>query len=131
MGTTEWWSVPGEPRKRLRVATAGHTVSRWFERFVLGGSRVGRPDGASPDLEQERTMARRGVKQRLIRAAMALVVGGSVFQLGSCDPAVRATLLTGLEQTTGTLLNTVNSAFFISLQDDEDTGGDTGALTTT
>jgi len=54
-----------------------------------------------------------------------------MFQLGSCDPAVRATLLTGLEQTTGTLLNTVNSAFFISLQDDDDADTGTGSLTTT
>lgn len=75
-------------------------------------------------------MADRTVKRRLVRLAMSLVVGGSVFQLGSCDPAVRATLLTGLEQTTGTLLNTVNSAFFISLQDDEEET-DTTTLTTT
>ena len=75
-------------------------------------------------------MADRTVKRRLVRLAMSLVVGGSVFQLGSCDPAVRATLLTGLEQTTGTLLNTVNSAFFISLQEDEEET-DTSALTTT
>jgi hypothetical protein len=71
-------------------------------------------------LDEESTMADRTLKGRLVRLAMSLVVGGSLFQLGSCDPAVRATLLTGLEQTTGTLLNTVNSAFFISLQDDED-----------
>jgi hypothetical protein len=75
-------------------------------------------------------MANRTLKRRLVRLAMSLVVGGSIFQLGSCDPAVRATLLTGLEQTTGTLLNTVNSAFFISLQDDEEDDG-TSTLTTT
>jgi len=75
-------------------------------------------------------MVKRGFKERCIRAAMALAVGGSLFQLGSCDPSVRATILTGLEQTTGTLLNTVNSAFFISLQDDEDEAGGT-TLTTT
>ena len=75
-------------------------------------------------------MADRTLKRRLVRLAMSLVVGGSIFQLGSCDPSVRATLLTGLEQTTGTLLNTVNSAFFISLQDDEESA-DTTALTTT
>lgn len=75
-------------------------------------------------------MTDRTLKRRLVRLAMSLVVGGSIFQLGSCDPAVRATLLTGLEQTTGTLLNTVNSAFFISLQDDEE-DADTTALTTT
>ena len=60
------------------------------------------------------------LKRRLITMAMSLVVGGSLFQLGSCDPSVRNVLLTGMEQTTGTLLNTVNSAFFISLQDDEE-----------
>ena len=75
-------------------------------------------------------MADRTLKRRLVRLAMSLVVGGSNFQIGSCDPAVRATLLTGLEQTTGTLLNTVNSAFFVSLQDDEDEA-DTTSLTTT
>jgi hypothetical protein len=80
--------------------------------------------------EQERIMAKRGFKRRLIRMAMSLAVGGSMFQLGSCDPAVRATILTGLEQTTATLLSTVNSAFFISLQDDDDDAG-TDALTTT
>jgi len=74
-------------------------------------------------------MANRTLKRRLVRLAMSLVVGGSVFQLGSCDPAVRATVLAGLEQTTGTLLNTVNSAFFISLQDDEE--GANTSLTTT
>ncbi|MFQ5489995.1 MAG: hypothetical protein ACE5GE_04670 [Phycisphaerae bacterium] len=70
------------------------------------------------------------VKRRVLKMALSLVVGGSVFQLGSCDPTVRATLLSGLEQTTSTLLNTANSAFFISLQDDEDQT-DTTALTTT
>ena len=75
-------------------------------------------------------MANRTLKRRLVRLAMSVVVGGSVLQVGSCDPAVRATLLTGLEQTTGTLLNTVNSAFFISLQDDDDSSSDS-TLTTT
>ncbi len=75
-------------------------------------------------------MAGPELKRRFVRLAMGLVVGGSMFQLGSCDPTVRATLLAGLEQTTGTLLNTVNSAFFISLLDDEeDTSG--GGLSTT
>ena len=76
-------------------------------------------------------MVKRGIKRRCLRAALAFALGGSMFQLGSCDPAVRATLLTGLEQTTGTLLNTVNSAFFISLQDDDDADTGTGSLTTT
>ena len=75
-------------------------------------------------------MVQRAPKRRLVRLAMSLAVGGSLFQLGSCDPAVRATLLTGMEQTTATLLNTVNSAFFISLQDDDEDATD-GGLTTT
>ncbi len=75
-------------------------------------------------------MADLTLKRRLVRLAMSLAVGGSIFQIGSCDPSVRATLLTGLEQTTGTLLNTVNSAFFVSLQDDEDEAESTSLTTT-
>lgn len=75
-------------------------------------------------------MTGRQMKRRFLKMALSLVVGGSMFQLGSCDPTVRATLLTGLEQTTATLLNTANSAFFISLQDDDDEA-DASALTTT
>lgn len=75
-------------------------------------------------------MSGRKIRSRFYRLALSLVVGGSIFQLGSCDPVVRATLLTGLEQTTSTLLNTANSAFFISLQDDEDEA-DASSLTTT
>lgn len=74
-------------------------------------------------------MAGPELKRRLVRLVMGLVVGGSMFQLGSCDPTVRATLLTGLEQTTATLLNTANSAFFISLQDDDEEA-DSGTLST-
>ena len=77
-------------------------------------------------------MSGRKIRGRFYRLALSMVVGGSMFQLGSCDPVVRATLLTGLEQTTSTLLNTANSAFFISLQDDEDESeADASALTTT
>ena len=75
-------------------------------------------------------MGGRRANRRLVKMAVSLLVGGSLFQLGSCDPTVRATLLSGLEQTTGTLLNTVNSAFFISLQDDDEQS-DNSALTTT
>ena len=73
-------------------------------------------------------MARRGIRQRMMRAAAAILVGGSVFQLGGCDPLVRTTLLTGLESTTGTLAQTFVTAFFVSLQEDELSGG---GLTTT
>jgi hypothetical protein len=73
-------------------------------------------------------MAKRGFSGRLLRWALAGVLGGTVFQLGSCDPTVRTTLLTGLETTTTSLATTVIQAFFVSLQD-EDTGT-TGGLTT-
>lgn len=73
-------------------------------------------------------MAKRCFKGRLLRLVAAAALGGTVFQLGSCDPVVRSTLLTGLETTSASLANTVISAFFISLQDDET---DTATLTTT
>lgn len=76
-------------------------------------------------------MASRDLKRRLVKIGLGFAVGSSVFQLGSCDPTVRATILTGLEQTTGTLLNTINSAFFISLQDDEEDQGTNAGLSTT
>ncbi len=72
-------------------------------------------------------MTKRSLRQRFTRAAMALAIGGSAFQLSGCDPSVRDTLLTGLESTTQTLSSAVISAFFLSLQD-----GDSGdSLTTT
>jgi hypothetical protein len=73
-------------------------------------------------------MSKRGVKQRILRLSAGLLLGGSVFQVGSCDPEVRAALLTGLEGTTTALSDTLISAFFISLQDEQN-GSD--GLTTT
>lgn len=72
-------------------------------------------------------MAKRNLKQRIMRASAAIMIGGTCFQLGSCDPTVRSTLLTGLEATAGTLAQTFVTAFFVSLDD----GSDTGQLTTT
>ncbi len=72
-------------------------------------------------------MTKRSFRQRLVRTAMALAVGGSAFQLSGCDPAVRGTLLAGLEGTTQSLSSALITAFFLTLQDDEGTGG----LTTT
>ncbi len=63
-------------------------------------------------------MAKRSLRQRMMRSALAILVGGSVLQLGSCDPVVRQTLLTGLETTTSTLAQTFVTAFFASLDDD-------------
>jgi len=52
-----------------------------------------------------------------------------VLQVSGCDPAVRDTLLVGLESTTNALVDTLISAFFISLTDED--GSDGGGLTTT
>ena len=73
-------------------------------------------------------MATRSLRMRLLRTAMTLAVGGSAFQLSGCDPAVRSTLLEGLQTTTNSLSTALISAFFLSLQDDDGGGSD---LTTT
>ena len=66
-------------------------------------------------------MAKRGLKSRLVRWGATCAIG--------CDPAVRDTLLVGLESTTNALVDTLISAFFISLTDED--GSDGGGLTTT
>lgn len=70
-------------------------------------------------------MKKRNLRTRIVRAAMAIAIGGSAFQLSGCDPAVRTTLLGGLETTTTTLSNALISAFFLGLNNDSG-----GALTT-
>jgi len=72
-------------------------------------------------------MARRSLRGRLMRTMATMVIGGSVFQLSGCDPAVRDTLLSGLQSTTTSLSSALISAFFLSLQSD----GSSGSLTTT
>ena len=74
-------------------------------------------------------MATRSVRTRLLRTAMVLALGGSAFQLSGCDPAVRSTLLDGLETTTTSLSSALISAFFLSLQDNS-SGTGTGLTTT-
>lgn len=70
-------------------------------------------------------MTKRSFQQRFLRMAVTLAIGGSAFQLSGCDPAVRATLLTGLEGTTQGLSTALISAFFLSLQDGDGTGSAT------
>ena len=67
-------------------------------------------------------MMKRSFRQRAMRTLMALAIGGSAFQLSGCDPAVRDTLLTGLESTTQTLSTALISAFFLTLEDDGSDG---------
>jgi hypothetical protein len=71
-------------------------------------------------------MTKRSFQQRFLRTAVTLAIGGSAFQLSGCDPAVRDTLLVGLQSTTQGLSTALISAFFLSLQD----GDGTGSLTT-
>ena len=59
---------------------------------------------------------------------MAAAVGGTVFELSGCDPAVRSTVLIGLEDTTKGLTDTLITAWFLSMEDDSDSG--TGLTTT-
>jgi hypothetical protein len=53
-------------------------------------------------------------------------MGGSVFALSGCDPAVRSTLLAGLETTTQSLSSALIQAYFLSLASNDGSG-----LTTT
>ena len=76
-------------------------------------------------------MNNRGFRKRGWRVVMALAVGGSAFQLGSCDPTVRTTLLAGLATTTESLLDTLVQTFFTSLANDASAGGGSSGLTTT
>ena len=68
-------------------------------------------------------MAKRGLRHRMVRLGVCFALGGSVFQLSGCDPAVRDTLLAGLQATSSTLMNTLIDAFFTSLADDDGDGG--------
>lgn len=73
-------------------------------------------------------MTKRSFRARFMRAATALAVGGSAFQLSGCDPEVRGTLLSGLESTTQGLSAALISAFFLTLQDND--SADSGLTTT-
>lgn len=73
-------------------------------------------------------MARNKFRCRLVRVAMAVAMGGSVFQLSGCDPTVRASLITGIQSTTLGLTDTLINAFFLSLQDDSSSSGGTTTI---
>ncbi len=64
-------------------------------------------------------MNKQSLRNRFMRFATAVAVGGSAFQLSGCDPAVRDTLLGGLETTTQSLSSALISALFLSLDDDD------------
>jgi len=71
-------------------------------------------------------MTRCGWRNKVLRTAMTICMGGTAFQLSGCDSDVRDTLLSGLEATSQTLASSLISAFFLSVADDN---GD--VLTTT
>lgn len=68
-------------------------------------------------------MTKPSLRQRCVRAVMAIAVGGSAFQLSGCEPDVRTAILGTLEGTTQGFI----TAFFLSLQED----GISNGLTTT
>lgn len=61
----------------------------------------------------------RQFRHRFVRAVMAIAIGGSAFQLGGCDPDVRDALVAGLESTALGLSTALISAFFLSVDSDE------------
>ncbi len=73
-------------------------------------------------------MRTHSIRNRCLRFAAAVAVGGSAFQLSGCDPTVRDSLLSGLEETTSALSSALISAFFISL---ENNAANNQGLTTT
>lgn len=64
-------------------------------------------------------MARRSLRQRMVRFVTAMAVGGTAMQLSGCDPNVRDALVVGLETTTQSLSAALISAFFLTLDDDD------------
>ncbi len=65
-------------------------------------------------------MNKQSLQRRFMRFATVLAVGGTAFQLSGCDPAVRTTLLNGLQTTTQSLSTALISALFLSLDDGND-----------
>ncbi|RME41195.1 MAG: hypothetical protein D6788_01755 [Planctomycetota bacterium] len=73
-------------------------------------------------------MTGRTFSQRMQKTLAAVALGGVLFQLSGCDPEVRSTLLSGLEQTSQSLSSALITAFFQSLQTDDTSGS--SSLTT-
>jgi len=59
--------------------------------------------------------------ERFWRWTAAMLAGGSMFALDSCDPEVKSTILTGLQGVTTDLATTFIDAFFLKLQQSDDT----------
>ncbi len=74
-------------------------------------------------------MLNRGMQRKALRVVAGIAIGGSVFQIGGCDPTVRSTLLAGLATTTEALTDTLISAFFTGLTNDDSSAGSAGSST--
>ena len=74
-------------------------------------------------------MSNRGKRKKALRVVAGIAVGGSVFQIGGCDPAVPTTLLAGLAVTTEALADTLITAFFTGLTNDASSAGSAGSST--
>lgn len=61
------------------------------------------------------------LSQRIVRTLVAIAIGGSAFQVGGCDPAVRQVLLDGLSSTAQGLSSALITAYFLTLQGDDGT----------
>ena len=72
--------------------------------------------------------AKRSTRSRLVRFAMVVSMGGTMFQFSGCSADVRNTIVSGLESTASTLATTLISSFFQGLADDS--GGSSGFTTT-
>lgn len=58
---------------------------------------------------------------RLWRWAAAAIGSGSVFVLSGCEPTIRETILSGMEDVTYGIAETIIAAFFLGLQQSNST----------
>ncbi len=68
-------------------------------------------------------MPKRGIRSRMLRLVMALTLSGSAISVRGCDPAVRDTLLSGIQTTANALADALVQTFFTSLQNNLGDGG--------
>jgi hypothetical protein len=69
--------------------------------------------------------------QRLWWRLALVLAGGGLFALDSCDPNVKSTVLSGLQDASTGLADTFIQAVFLKLQASDQTGTTTGTTTTT
>ncbi len=70
-------------------------------------------------------MSSRGIRRRTVRLLMALTLSAGAMSVNGCNPAVRDTLLAGLQTTANSLANTLVQSFFTALQNNVSDSGQT------